>query len=198
MEEQKMNVLHALQKIRVGLIDMDIKKSGHNDYSNYDYFELSDFLPSIQKLALENGVVCIYSISNEKATLDICDINDRDNCVSFSIPIAEVSMKGANAIQNVGCLTTYTRRYLYMIAFEIAENEEIEPVTNAPNNADAINNQLISDKDVKVIKAVADKKGIAEVVICKDYNIGSFADMTFDMWNNAMKRLDKSPDKVSA
>lgn len=85
-----------------------------------------------------------------------------------------------------------------MIAFEIAENEEIEPVTNAPNNADAINNQLISDKDVKVIKAVADKKGIAEVVICKDYNIGSFADMTFDMWNNAMKRLDKSPDKVSA
>lgn len=53
-ETEQVNVLRALQEIRVALIEADIKKSGHNDYSNYDYFELSDFLPVIQKLALEH------------------------------------------------------------------------------------------------------------------------------------------------
>ena len=73
------------------------------------------------------------------------------------IPIAELTLKGANAIQNVGGLTTYTRRYLYMIAFEIAENDEFDPNQQVPDKVQEeekkkeINKKTISEKDVNAL-----------------------------------------------
>lgn len=198
-EDKKLNVYRALQSMRVALQEKDIKKSGHNDYGKYDYFELSDFLPEINKLALENNIVCIYKITDKDAILHIADMEDFENRVDFRIPIAELSLKGANAIQNVGGLTTYTRRYLYMIAFEIAENNEFDPSQQpAPDETEKkehINKQLISEKDVKTLCSLMEKKGVAAESIVERYNVNTFDEMTFEQFNNAMKILNKMKDK---
>ena len=197
-EDKKVNVYRALQTMRVELQDKDIKKSGHNDYSNYDYFELSDFLPEINKLALENNIVCIYEITDKDAILHIADMEDFENRIDFRIPIAELSLKGANAIQNVGGLTTYTRRYLYMIAFEIAENDEFNPtqqVSDESEKKEQVNSQLISEKDVKTLCSLMEKKGVAAESIVERYNVNTFDEMTFEQFNNAMKILSKMKDK---
>lgn len=198
-EIKKVNVYRALQSMRVALQEKDIKKSGHNDYGKYDYFELSDFLPEINKLALEKNIVCIYEITDKDAILHIADMEDFENRIDFRIPIAELSLKGANAIQNVGGLTTYTRRYLYMIAFEIAENDEFDPAQPAPEE-DAkkkkqVNKQPISETDVNTLCALAEKKSVAAESIIERYGVNTFNEMTFEQFNNAMKILNKMKDK---
>lgn len=198
-EIKEVNVYRALQSMRVALQEKDIKKSGHNDYGKYDYFELSDFLPEINKLALENNIVCIYEITDKDAILHIADMEDFENRIDFRIPLAEVSTKGANAIQLVGSLTTYTRRYLYMIAFEIAENDEFNSAQPAPEE-DAkkkkqVNKQPISETDVNTLCALAEKKGAAAESIIERYGVNTFNEMTFEQFNNAMKILNKMKDK---
>lgn len=198
-EKEPLNILKVLQEIRVLIIDADIKKSGHNDYGKYDYFELSDFLPTIQKLALEHGIICIYSLGQERAELKICDINNIDNYISFSIPIAEINLKGANAIQNVGGLTTYTRRYLYMIAFEIAENDEFDPTQNPNEQTEEekkndVNQQLITDKDVTALDNLVRKKGVNPESILDRYHVNTYNELTFQQFNAAMKILMKMKD----
>jgi hypothetical protein len=201
-ETEQVNVLRALQEIRVALIEADIKKSGHNDYSNYDYFELSDFLPVIQKLALEHGVICIYRLEQDQATLEVCDMENKEHNICFSIPIAELNMKGSNAIQNVGALTTYTRRYLYMIAFEIAENDGFDPIQNdqptqkeQEQNVININQKLITKKDVNVLDAMVKKKGIDPALILGRYHVNTYEEMVFEQFDAAMKILGKMDDK---
>lgn len=195
-EAKKTNVYRALQTMRVGLQEKDLKKTGHNSYSNYDYFELSDFLPEINKLALENDVVCIYEITDKDAILHIADMEDYENRIDFRIPIAELTLKGANAIQNVGGLTTYTRRYLYMIAFEIAESDEFDPnQQNQDTGTEEVNKQLISDKDVTALCSLIEKKGVTNESVLDRYHVNTFNELTFAQFNSAMKILSSMKDK---
>ena len=51
--------------------------------------------------------------------------------IEFSIPTANVSIQGATAMQNIGAVTTYARRYLYMIAMEISEDDNLDTADTA-------------------------------------------------------------------
>ena len=53
-EENKLNIYQKIQKARVELQNSKLKKSGKNDFSKYEYFELGDFLPNINKICDEN------------------------------------------------------------------------------------------------------------------------------------------------
>ena len=200
-ETKNLNVYRALQIMRVALQEKDIKKSGRNDYGKYDYFELSDFLPEINKLALENNIVCIYElVADKEAILHIADMDNYENRIDFKIPIAELSLKGANAIQNVGGLTTYTRRYLYMIAFEIAENDEFDPTQQSEEEKEekkkqGVNAQTITEKDVNALCALIERKGVAQKSVLDNYSLNTFNEMTFEQFNDAMKILNKYKDK---
>jgi hypothetical protein len=44
----------------------------------------------------------------------------------FSLPTADVSLKGAHPIQNLGAQQTYMRRYLYMQLMEVVENDQVD------------------------------------------------------------------------
>lgn len=196
-DKEKTNVYRALQAMRVELQEKDIKKSGHNDYGHYDYFELADFLPDINKLALEHNIVCIYEITDKDAILHIADMEDYENRIDFRIPIAELTLKGANAIQNVGGLTTYTRRYLYMIAFEIAECDEFDPNQHVEDTAkkQAIQQETISDKDVNALCSLIEKKGVTNESVLDRYHVNTFDELTFSQFNSAMKILNSMKDK---
>lgn len=200
-ETKNLNVYRALQIMRVALQEKDIKKSGRNDYGKYDYFELSDFLPEINKLALENNIVCIYElVADKEAILHIADMDNYENRIDFKIPIAELSLKGANAIQNVGGLTTYTRRYLYMIAFEIAENDEFDSTQQSEEKKEEekkqeVNAQTITEKDVNALCALIERKGVAQKSVLDNYSLNTFNEMTFEQFNDAMKILNKYKDK---
>ena len=166
----KTELYKKIQEIRVALQEMDLTKSGYNKFSDYKYFELSDFLPKIQKLALEKGIIPIYQLEKEQAILHICDIENVDNHITFTIPTADA-------------------------AFEIAENDFINNAKMSDEQTPDENlYELINDVKVKALQDVIREKGLSESSILERYKIDDFHDMVLSQWMKAMEILSKQPD----
>ena len=123
-----MNIYEKLQNMRVELQQKNIKKSGKNKFAGYDYFELSDILPPINELQAKYKTCSFVSFNSEEAALKIVNAEDPKEEIVFTSPIAGLNLKGAHEIQNLGGVQTYSRRYLYLNAFEIIENEYFDAV----------------------------------------------------------------------
>lgn len=123
-----MSVHKKLMEARIKLQGMELKKSGLNKFAGYSYFELGDFLPSIQAIFNSIGLCGVISYSNEFATLTITDVED-GTCVVITSPMAEANLKGTHPIQNLGAVETYSRRYLWMTAMEIVEHDILDSTT---------------------------------------------------------------------
>ena len=118
-----MNIYSKLQKMRVELQGMSIKKSGENKFAGYKYYELGDILPPINQLMLDNGVAGLVTFEAEAAKLRLVNCEKPEEVIEFASPMATATLKGAHDIQNLGAVETYQRRYLYMVAFEVAESD---------------------------------------------------------------------------
>ncbi|MBS5886026.1 ERF family protein [Clostridium sp.] len=125
-EIKKLNIYQKLQKSRVELQVKNLKKSGKNSYSNYEYFELGDFLPGVNEVCNNNGLATIFHFEKEIATLSVIDVDNPESIIKFETPIEMAAIKGSSTIQQIGGTQTYARRYLYMMAFEIAETDIVD------------------------------------------------------------------------
>jgi hypothetical protein len=114
-----------LMQARMFLQQMALKKSGHNKFAGYQYFELGDFLPQINEIFYGQGLCGVISYDTDYASLTITDVDDGTNIVITS-PMVEANLKGAHAIQNLGAVETYQRRYLWMTAMEIVEHDALD------------------------------------------------------------------------
>lgn len=125
-----MNVYKKLQKARIKLQQTELKKSGKNKFAGYEYFELGDFLPAIQRICDEVGLCGVVSYDEVNATLTIHD-TDGDGTIVFSSPMSSAELKGCHAVQNLGAVQTYLRRYLWTNAFEIVEHDSLDATTGS-------------------------------------------------------------------
>ena len=123
-----MNVLKKLIDSRVALQHKSLNKSGHNKFAGYKYFELADFLPSVQQIFQEKGLVDVISFTETLATMIVFDIEDGSS-VSFTSPMGSANLKGCHEVQNIGAVESYQRRYLYTTALAIVENDVLDAVT---------------------------------------------------------------------
>lgn len=123
-----MNVLKKLIDSRVALQHKSLNKSGHNKFAGYKYFELADFLPTVQQIFQEKGLVDVISFTETLATMIIFDTEDGSS-VSFTSPMGSANLKGCHEVQNVGAVSSYQRRYLYTTALAIVENDVLDAVT---------------------------------------------------------------------
>jgi hypothetical protein len=114
-----------LMAARIMLQNAPLKKSGHNKFAGYSYFELGDFIPTINQIFNEVGLCGVVSYDTEIASLTITDTDDGTSLVITS-PMAEANLKGCHPIQNLGAVETYTRRYLWVTAMEIVEHDALD------------------------------------------------------------------------
>lgn len=139
-----MNIYEKLQLCRVELQQMRLKKSGENKFSGFKYYELKDFLPKINELFEKHGLFSNFSIKDGQAVLEIIDKDwiskesfkdesleffKQNSCffkVEFISPVAEANVKGCTAIQSLGAVHTYMKRYLYLNALEIVEDDSLD------------------------------------------------------------------------
>lgn len=140
-----MNVFEKLQNARVKLQNMDLKKSGENAYSKFKYYELSDFLPFVNKIFEENKLFSNFSIEENRATLTVINTEKPDETIVFISPVEELELKGCNRIQALGGVHTYLKRYLYLNALEIVENDMFDSVSGRADKKP----QKTSEKEVK-------------------------------------------------
>jgi hypothetical protein len=129
-------VYAKLQKARMMLQAAPLKKSGHNKFAGYQYFELGDFLPTINGIFSELGLCSVISFDKELATLRIVD-TDNGSSITFTSPMADANLKGCHPIQNLGAVETYSRRYLYVTALEIVEHDALDATTGSESTKSA-------------------------------------------------------------
>ena len=124
-----MSVYKKLQQARLKLQSTALKKSGKNKFAGFEYFELGDFLPTIQTIFNEVGLCGTVSFGTDIATLNIVDTDDVSQSIVFTSPMSTAELKGCHAIQNLGAVQTYLRRYLWVAAMEIVEHDAVDAVT---------------------------------------------------------------------
>ena len=145
-----MNIYQKLQKCRVELQSTSLKKTGNNKFAGYTYYELGDFLPTINKLMMDNGLTSIVSFTTT-ATLTIINADNPEEFVIFESPLADAQLKGCHPIQNLGAAQTYLRRYLYSNAFEIVEHDALDATTGKPDKTEDKPKQDIPKTDTKKV-----------------------------------------------
>jgi hypothetical protein len=123
-----MKVYKKLIDARNLLQSTELCKSGHNKFAGYKYFELGDFLPSIQAIFKDVGLVDVISFTADVATMTIFDVEDGSSIV-FTSPMGSASLKGCHEVQNIGAVETYQRRYLYTTAMAIVESDALDATT---------------------------------------------------------------------
>jgi len=119
-----MTVYRKLQAARHELVNSGIKKTGHNSYGGWKYYELGDFIPTVHKIFDAIGLCGVVSFG-ETATLTVYDTEDGTS-VQFSTPIVYAENNKGQAIQVLGSTHTYLRRYLWLLAMEIVEADTVD------------------------------------------------------------------------
>lgn len=145
---------------RVALQKSKLTKSGNNNFAGYKYFELGDFLPAAQQIFAELGLCGIVSFGAEEATLTITDTEDNSQLVITS-PMSTAALKGCHAVQNLGAVQTYIRRYLWVAALEIVEHDAIDMTTGKADpeqekpevNIERIVESITNSADMKILQS---------------------------------------------
>ena len=188
-----MKVYLSLQKCRVELQKRNLKKSGHNKFAGYTYFELSDVLPTINELMLENGLCSFVNFDNELATLTIMHCEDGSN-VTFTCPVSEANLKGCHPVQNLGAVQTYTRRYLYTNAFEIVESDALDSTHGRDDIKPKQSNNSLSEAQVKRLYAIGNKAKITPADILKvcinDFGVKKVEELNKSQYDTICKRIE--------
>jgi len=120
------NVYQKLNLAREKFHSAEIKKSGHNKFANYYYFELADFVVPALKIFKEVGLTSVIRFETEIATMEIVNNEKPEDRIYITSPMSEASLKGCHPVQNLGAVETYVRRYLWVTALEIVEHDGLD------------------------------------------------------------------------
>lgn len=199
MSDKKLSIYEKLAKARVELQNSKLKKSGMNAYAKFKYYELDDFLPKINQICNDLGLIGVFNKEKEIAYLTFHDF-ESDQTICFQTDVVEAAMKGAVAIQSLGATHTYLKRYLYLNAFEIAENDVIDSVdqqkvqtpknnTNVAKSAEKLTNRAMLMSNIATnnldVKKIAQKYKIG-----KDTTEETYATVIADILANGHAGLE--------
>ena len=164
------NVYQKLLEARVLFMEEDVKKSGKNMKMSYKYFELQDIVPVALPIFQKVGLLPVTTFENDVATMTIINVDNPSDYINFTSPMREIEPiisaktggEVTNAIQRLGSVETYQRRYLYMIALDIVESDSIEPQTgDNPPPAPKPTAPVSPEKRQEVTKNLTDPAGNA-------------------------------------
>jgi hypothetical protein len=121
-----MNVYQKLNVARQKFHGIELKKSGHNKFAGYKYFELGDFINPALDIFNQVGLTSVITFGSEIAHMSIVDNDKPEDRIIISSPMSTAALKGCHEVQNLGAVQTYLRRYLWVAALEIVEHDAID------------------------------------------------------------------------
>lgn len=191
------NIYSKLQKARCEFQEKPLKKSGHNEFAGYHYFELGDFLPTINALLEKYNLCSHINFTNELATLTIYNSENTDEKIEFTSPMSEANLKGCHSVQNLGAVQTYLRRYLYVNAFEIVESDGLEATTGKEDTKPS-NKTKTNVKISKIEKMLATKEvDTASVMqfVKSTFKVSDLSKLNEQQADSLISMLSAKPDK---
>lgn len=130
-----MNIYKKIITIKKELAELELQKSGKNEFSKFEYFEKADFMPSLIMLQEKYGVDDTIKISRikDQCLLILTNVDDSTDFKEVEIPYEEAQMlaKGGapsktDNIQRLGATTSYLTRYLYLIGYNLTDGDMLE------------------------------------------------------------------------
>lgn len=195
MMENKINIYQKMQAIKEELLEMNLKKSGLNKFANFSYYELSDFLPQIIKLCNKYNLFTQINFDKENGTLTIVNAENTNETISYITPTEELELKGCNKIQALGGTQTYLRRYLYMNAFDITENDLFDNIAGkntTSNKSTSPAPQVDLKTKIEGFKKWLETNNVSRDLIqitLEKYNIKNIDEMNLEQLTNVTKEI---------
>jgi len=191
-----MNVYQKLNLAREQFHSSKLKKSGHNKFANYYYFELGDFIIPALQIFKDIGLASIISFTKEYADMKIVNTEKPEEYIVISSPMSTAALKGCHEVQNLGAVQTYMRRYLWVAALEIVEHDALDATTGRKGDAPIITpkgNPTVNEEDEEFLREMA--------ASCEDLVANGKAKEASQMLDEAMLDSDQKVwlwDKLSS
>lgn len=195
-----MKVYSKLSRARVALQGRSLNKSGNNKFAGYKYFELADFLPTVQAIFNDVGLCDVISFTEDVATMTIYDVEDGSSVV-FTSPMGSANLKGCHMVQNIGAVETYQRRYLYTVAMAIVEHDALDATTGgiAPEVkpevkvVKTLGNEFLEDEKNAMKENAEDKKKAQTMLVDMMVSVGKSCVDTAELtsfWKHNQGEID--------
>ena len=157
-----MNVYQKLNEARDEFHQAKLKKSGHNKFANYYYFELGDFLIPALEIFKSHGLTSIISFGDDIASMTIFNNEKPSEFIYINSPMSTAALKGCHEVQNLGAVQTYIRRYLWVAALEVVEHDALDGTVGSDKKTIKPTDGVIVSKDrqniiADVAIAIADR-----------------------------------------
>nr|DAP67207.1 MAG TPA: ERF superfamily protein [Caudoviricetes sp.] len=179
------SVMKKLQKSRVDWQSKPRKKSGFNKFQNFKYFVLKDILPTVNEIFNKNGLYSQYNLTKDYAELIITDSSTGDYLV-YKIPVQKLDNP---TMQNIGAINTYSKRYLYMNALEIEEDED---ELDSQDLDKSVNKESKEELIKKISEALGEAKLNTWLKTSKKEKIEDFTvEELSKVWNSYSKNIKK-------
>ena len=128
-----LNIWQKLSIARGKFLDAPVKKSGINRFAEYKYFELADIVPPATAIFNELGLLFYVTFDKDYAYGHLINSDKPEEMITFTSPMADLEVKGMNAVQALGGTETYQRRYLYMVCLDIVEADAFDATQGKPD-----------------------------------------------------------------
>ena len=157
-----MNVYQKLNEARDIFHQAKLKKSGHNKFANYYYFELGDFVIPALEIFRSVGLTSVIRFGIDQAVMEIVNTDKPEEKIIITSPMSSAALKGCHEVQNLGAVQTYIRRYLWVTALEIVEHDALDGTVGSDKKTIKPTDGVIVSKDrqniiADVAIAVADR-----------------------------------------
>lgn len=189
------NIYSKMQKARCEFQEKPLKKSGHNKFAGYHYFELGDFLPTINSLLEKYNLCSNISFDNDMATLTIVNAENTDEKLVFTSPMSEANLKGCHDVQNLGAVQTYLRRYLWVNAFEIVESDGLDATTGKDDKPSKTKANVNAAKIMKLIETKCVNEVAVQQHVKSAYGVDSYDKLNDKQAKELIEMLSQKPDK---
>jgi hypothetical protein len=129
-------VLEKLKQARDIIKSSDLKKSGRNDYSKFDYYTPEQVEALVDKACKDTNSIVLCNLKADEfglyQTLDFIDLESEEK-VSFEMRTKHGSITATNETQQMGGTDTYSERYIKMKVFQIKDNNlDLDSQDNRP------------------------------------------------------------------
>ena len=189
------NIYSKMQKARCEFQEKPLKKSGHNKFAGYRYFELGDFLPTINSLLEKYNLCSNISFDNDMATLTIVNAENTDEKLVFTSPMSNANLKGCHDVQNLGAVQTYLRRYLWVNAFEIVESDGLDATTGKDDKTSKTKANVNAAKIMKLIETKYVNEVAVQQHVKTAYGVDSYDKLSDKQAKELIEMLSQKPDK---
>jgi hypothetical protein len=161
-QEFQVNVYQKLNAARDEFHQAKLKKSGHNKFANYYYFELGDFVIPALEIFRSVGLTSVIRFGIDQAVMEIVNTDKPEEKIIITSPMSSAALKGCHEVQNLGAVQTYIRRYLWVAALEIVEHDALDGTVGSDKKTIKPTDGVIVSKDrqniiADVAIAVADR-----------------------------------------